>query len=414
MPTTSARHVMTDENTLSVAACVWQLDKGQDGVRTGILRGGPREGSAWMIVYDGHGRLRTVPRWLDLLPQPYLEQVLSGDRPTEVIEERLAAEHPDGCRGSGACVVVCRVSPTGEIECWWAGDSRIKVLGALPDGTVTCLLQTDDHVAANTSELERLMKERNYSWKSGELEAAAVRHGLLTPDPLFFKTLPQLPGSSRPRATMCPGMRVNFSAQETELQMTRSLGHAPNFITGRNVSYKKTQIPAGVEVWVIAASDGIWDVEPDLPTLAAWAAGGAENLVVRCAQRWADDWDFQHHWAHDCLPCVHRRERFCRSQLDQETDMVRSAALHSQLAHCLTKLASLYRSQLKLAKAAMLEAEAEEQITAAKTADSTDEFMDHPDILPVDDDTEHVISTQPGIKPDDICCGLIHIPMLSP
>ena len=211
-PTSIPRHIqMMGEAVLSVEGSVWQLDKGQDGVRTGILPDGPHGGAAWMIAYDGHGHLFTVPRWLDHLPKAFLEEVLSGDRPAELIEERLAAEHPDGCRGSGACVVVCRVSPAGEVECWWAGDSRIKVLAKLPDGTVTCLLQTDDHVAANTSELERLMKERSYVWKSGELEATALRRGLLTPDPLFFKTLPPLPGSQQPRATMTSGMRVNFS-----------------------------------------------------------------------------------------------------------------------------------------------------------------------------------------------------------
>lgn len=298
-------------------AAEWGLDSNQDVSRAGIIIEGPFEGYQWMMIGDGHGELSSIPKWLRELPNSDIETCMSTNNPGVMLEQLLAETDSNIGKDSGACIVLCRISPMGEIELWNAGDSRGMVLAQLPnEDKVSILLKTVEHNAENASELHRLLKEKypdvvvSSNATCSELQDIALSCGLLTIDKNML--LP-LEGSERPRATMGPGFRVDYSITEKDYQMTRSIGHKPLGITGINWDYFHTKVPNGAKVHVVLSSDGLWDVEPSKEELFAWCEQGGDAMIYQIANRWICDWDYEHPWEHNCQACRERRISFLDS-----------------------------------------------------------------------------------------------------
>ena len=298
----------------SVYAAEWGLDSNQDVSRAGTISHGPHKGSQWLIVADGHGHISTVPRWLRVIPDSYFDDCMSTDRPGVELEKIIASELPRGVRSSGACVVMARISTNGDIELWNAGDSRGVVIAQLSDGKLVTLMKTIDHSVDNESEIRRLMTEKYpdalkalpSDYSISDIRKAGCKCGLLSTDNAMLVNMVPL-DTGRPRATLKPGFRVNFSSTEKGFQMSRSVGHLPLGVTGTNWDYYHVSAPMNAKIHVILSSDGLWDVEPQLDTLFRWCESGGESMMYSIAHRWVNEWDFEHPLGHSCSACWGRQ-----------------------------------------------------------------------------------------------------------
>ena len=392
------------EHGKSLFAAEWGLDSDQDVSRGGTISRGPFKDCQWMLVADGHGTLSTVPRFLRSLSDLEFERCMSTNDPGAELEKLLAAGYPGGTEESGACIVMSRITLCGEIELWNAGDSRGIVL-AERDGEITTLVRTVDHSADNRNELLRLLKEKYPDTLDKlpsdpsltELQQAGLECGLLRTDSKMMKTLAPLASAGRPRATMGSGFRVNFSLFEKDHQMSRSIGHQPLGVTGNNWDYYRVRAPVGARVHVILASDGLWDVEPSTDLLFEWCEAGGNAALHRLAERWVGDWDFEHHWTHNCAECHQRRIDFLEEQL---------AAVPSDC--CPKRVAAQLRNELADFVSTCKDVD---QRVAAETR--LRELPSEKDLLvqePLTPDVPYngrsVRTIQCGIKPDDLSLAL--------
>tara|TARA_Y100000748_G_scaffold114322_1_gene95708 strand:- start:3797 stop:5962 length:2166 start_codon:yes stop_codon:yes gene_type:complete len=390
-------------------AAEWGLDSDQDVSRGGTISCGPFKDCQWMLVADGHGTLSTVPRFLRSLSDLEFERCMSTNDPGAELEKLLAAGYPGGTEESGACIVMARMTLCGEIELWNAGDSRGIVL-AEQDGEVTTLVRTVDHSAENRAELLRLLQDKHSATLDDlpsdpnleELQQAGLECGLLQTDASMLKPLPPVADSGRPRATMEPGLRVNFSSAEKEFQMSRSIGHQPLGVTGRNWDYYRVRAPVGARVHVILASDGLWDVEPSTDLLFQWCEAGGNAMLHRLAERWVGDWDFEHPWTHGCLDCRQRRIDFLEAELAAASSDRHSERVTAQL--CI-ELNGLVRACQNVERRSAVEARLRE-LPSENDQRFRDLLVQEPLTPDVPYNGRPVRTVQHGIKPDDLSLAL--------
>jgi len=391
-------------------AAEWGLDSDQDVSRGGTISGGPFKDCQWMLVADGHGALSTVPRFLRSLSDLDFERCMSTNDPGAELEKLLATGYPGGTEESGACIVMARITLCGEIELWNAGDSRGIVL-AEQDGEVTTLVRTVDHSAENPAELLRLLQDKHAATldelpsnpELEELQQAGLECGLLGTDSSMLKPLPPVADSGRPRATLQPGLRVNFSSAEKEFQMSRSIGHQPLGVTGRNWDYYRVRAPVGARVHVILASDGLWDVEPSTDLLFEWCEAGGSAMLHRLAERWVGDWDFEHPWTHGCLDCRQRRVDFLEAQLALASSERQTTKITAQLRIELAAILRAYNHEEPAAAAAQARLS---ELPSEDSLPFRDLLVEEPLTPDVPYNGRPVRTVQHGIKPDDLSLAL--------
>lgn len=409
--TTPAPQVCTDfvtEYGKTLFAAEWGLDSNQDVSRGGTISCGPFKDCQWMLVSDGHGSLSTVPRFLRSLPDAEFERCMSTNDPGGELEKLLATWYPEGTNNSGACVVMARITLCGEIELWNAGDSRGIVLSKL-DGEVTTLLRTIDHSAQNPDELIRLLRDK-YPWVLAyelpnnpsieELHEAGLKCGLLRIDNKMLVPLTPIECSKRPRATLEPGFRVNFSSSEKNFQMSRSIGHQPLGVTGTNWDYYRVRAPLGARIHVVLASDGLWDVEPPADILFEWCETGGNAMLHRLAERWVGDWDFEHPWTHNCLICCQRRVEFLETLLTSS-----ECCIANVTAQLRTELEDIVR----ICKDVTTRTAAKARLNELSSRDTHPfcDLLDKKHLIPDEPYNGNPVRTiQHGIKPDDLSLAL--------
>lgn len=388
-------------------AAEWGLDSDQDVSRGGTISCGPFKDCQWMLVADGHGALSTVPRFLRSLSDLEFERCMSTNDPGAELEKLLATGYPRGTKDSGACIVMARITLCGEIELWNAGDSRGIVL-AEQDGEITTLVRTIDHSAENPDELLRLLQDKYPATLNElpsdpsleELQQVGLECGLIETDPKMLKPLPPIADSGRPRATMCSGLRVNFSSSEKDYQMSRSIGHQPLGVTGNNWDYYRVRAPVGARVHVVLASDGLWDVEPSTELLFEWCEAGGSAMLHKLAERWVGEWDFEHPWTHNCTKCCQRRVDFLEAQLAMASSDHQAMDITAQLCMELTRL-------VRKCKDLKQRVAAETRLNELPSEDVLrDLFVQEPLTPDIPYNGCFVRTIQRGIKPDDLSLAL--------
>lgn len=394
-----------------VYAAEWGLDSNQDISRAGIFTRGLFQGGYWLLVGDGHGPSSSIPRFLRECQDIDLENCMSSNSPGEEIELLIAKKFPHGVAKSGICLVLARVTILGEIEIWNAGDARAVVL-ANEEGSedVTTLLQTEDHTAFNASELQRHLKKECYKEAAlgipsnpslEELQLAGVEGGLLAMDPNMLSMLPPIQGSNAPRATFAPGYRFKYSSDEKWFQMSRSVGHQPLGVSGINWDYYKTVAPSNSKIHLILSSDGLWDIAPSTKMLFDWCELGGANLITQIVERWCGNWDYEHPWDHQCTACRKRRISYLLL-LYARKDMTVECNVE-QVVKCLVQDLQLAIKDNNLNE--------DEKKTMSEHLDRFSKinvvsvFQPRRPVLPPLK-YDPIITTQQGIKPDDVCVAM--------
>ena len=283
-----------------MSSCVSQNCKRQDVTWIGNV-----QGTYCVFAADGHGT-DVVVRWLKYKPEQWWRSCFEQSNPLESIEKELKASQLN-TEGSGACVVAQTLSPEGKVKMWNMGDTQglLFVNGELKAKTVT-------HTPENPSEIKRKLNE----------------YPELSFDRLFsseqmIKFLPSANGL--PSATTGLNYRCNhapfqsINAMDNQLQPSRSIGHKNR--TGNVCDYQEWQLGPQDQAVLITGSDGVWDPYTfDTNDLCQFAIdGGATKVVRSSSERWVGDWNFYHPWMHEvnqrnnkkkCFPCIEQRSRF--------------------------------------------------------------------------------------------------------
>lgn len=270
-PQTICRKIKTN-----ISASDWQLCKRQDY----MWKGEDNNGNAIMVSCDGHGndnlinliKSITYKQWVHLFEDKNLN-------PVAALEIYFGTNNKNTI-DSGVCIVMGKIS-NNKVEMWSAGDSRGVVY--INDKLV---LETRDHNIDYPGEINRLLKQ------------TGCRRNKVFTNSTMLKMLKPQPPRNIPRATTCNTYMVNFEPDnkygENGIQPTRCLGHGGmTSLIGENIEYQVIDIKPTDDVYMVLASDGLWDIQDADSTVLSLAKYGAYYVSLYAGLKWYNDWEYQ-------------------------------------------------------------------------------------------------------------------------
>ena len=284
--------------SVEISSCLWQLDKKQDYTWQGC----DMDGNAIAILFDGHGSNYCLNIIKNLSEENKIKLFEKDNNPIEILE-KITDISSYNSKDSGGCIVMCKIT-NDKVHLWSVGDSK----GVIYKNNVV-VSQTIEHNADYPGEIERLTKLKNCSKNQLTIKARSLllaNHGLRPSFP-FYKN----------KVTHKEVLRFKFEPYnfhnyaENDYAMSRSVGHCGlSSPLGENIEYKCISFDNKDEVYVVLASDGLWDVQEANLELLNYIKKGAYNTCLVACNKWYEDKIWVHDWDHNCERCKKRRNTY--------------------------------------------------------------------------------------------------------
>lgn len=219
----------------------------------------------FVAVCDGHGTSHTINylrsvAWGTLLEmQDFIPSLMTE------INSLMTSYGSSKTRADGSTLSVARIDKNNEyIECYWIGDSSIRVFA-----NNTQIFKSKDHNRDNKEEVTRVSEECNMR---------GIQHENIWDIKVVTPTLiKSVPGALFDFGN---GDRINF---------THSLGHSGK--TGSHYGYEKLIIDPTKTYKVVVGTDGFWDMTCDSDIeMIADSAMESEHLIKFANLRWRQEW----------------------------------------------------------------------------------------------------------------------------
>ena len=218
----------------------------------------------FMSVCDGHGSSNTIDhlrqvKWPILLDDDDFVSTLIND-----INKIQSARAPYKIRGDGSTLSVVRINNNKYIECYWVGDSSIKVFENGEE-----IFKSKDHNYNNKEDIHRISETCNMR---------GIHYDniwdIKVIDPTLIKSIPSA---------------IFDFGDNDKISITHSLGHEGK--TGSHYGYEKILIDPIKTYKIVVASDGFWDMtcESDHGIISD-VLTDATNLVQFADSRWRQKW----------------------------------------------------------------------------------------------------------------------------
>ena len=300
-----------DKVNVETTSTLWQLDSKQDFVWQGC----DSQGNAIAILFDGHGSNYCL-NIIKNLQIKYLIKLFEDETmdPITALETYTDISSLYSVN-SGGCIVMCKIKPN-KVELWSVGDSK----GVIYKNN-KLVKQTKEHDENYPGEIERLIKEKQTTLDkvtTTHKSLVLVNHGLKPSAPDYYNKVTHI---EKLRFKFDPENK--FNELTNDYAMSRSVGHCGlTSKIGENIEYVFIDYNDEDDIYVILASDGLWDVQEPDNDLLNYAKKGAYNTILVACNKWYEDKKWVHSWTHNCLKCKNRREAHFKKYKTYENDKI--------------------------------------------------------------------------------------------